>query len=217
MRERDSDALSVDHIAAVYEALKGTAKACFRALREHPGLPETEACEEGFRRECKGLLGEIYNLLSRVSLKSHFTDRERMRCMAEVGFLLEPHAGGPIPDSNDLVALALILGVALVLPLSARVGLGFALVIASIMYTAVLTPIVLAHQWPAVAPGPGRGKIAVAFPALSGLIAAALGIGISVRVDSEFVRPRNALRRQAVTSVCRRRTSASAERHHGAG
>lgn len=104
--------------------------------------------------------------------------------MAELGFLLEPHAGGPIPDSNDLVALALVLGVALVLPLSARVGLGFALVIASIMYTAVLTPIVLAHQWPAVAPGPGRGKIAVAFPVLSGLIAAALGIGISVTWNS---------------------------------
>jgi hypothetical protein len=180
LRERDSGTLSVDRVTQVYEALKGNAKSCFREMRDHPDEPETEARAQAFRRECKELLMQIYTLLSRVSLKSHFTDRERIKSMAKIGFVLEPDEGGPLPDPNDLVALGLVLGVVLIVPLSARLGAERALMIGVITYTAVLIPILIANRYPEFALNPGRGTPAVAFPVVSGFVAAAIGMVFAV-------------------------------------
>jgi hypothetical protein len=180
LKERESDERSVDRVEAAYEALKGDAKVCFAAMRNQPGAAETGAREEAFRGECKELLGRIYDLLSRVSLQSHFSDRTRIECMAEIGFRLTSCDGGPIPDANDLVALAMVVGAALILPLSAQVGVGRALVIATVMYTAVLIPILLAHKYPRFATRHTSRTPAVAFPVVSGLIAAAIGLVVFV-------------------------------------
>jgi len=184
LRERDSDKLSVHYVTEAYEALKGDAKVCFKARREHPGAPETEAREAAFRRECKALLGHLYDLLSRLSLKSHLTERERIKCMAELGFLLEPREGGPVPDMNDLVALALVLSAVLIVPLSLRLDLNRALLIGVITYTAVLIPILIANRFPEFARKAGGGTPAIAFPVVSGIIAGAVGMVFSVVSNS---------------------------------
>jgi hypothetical protein len=184
LRERDSDKLSVERISEAYEALKGDAKVCLRALRTRPSDPETEGREAAFRRDCKELLWHIYNLLSRVSLKSHFTDRERVRRMAELGFSIEPREGGPTPDPNDLVALALVLGAVLIVPLSRKLGVDRALLIGVITYTVVLLPIVLASRWPEFALKPGGASPALAFPVVAAVLAVVIGILFSVASNS---------------------------------
>jgi hypothetical protein len=184
LRERDSDKLSVERITEAYEALKADAKVCLRALRTRPADPETEGCEAAFRRDCKELLWHIYNLLSRVSLKSHFTDRERVRCMAELGFSVEPREGGPTPDPNDLVALAVVLGAVLIVPLSVNLGLSRALFIGVVTYTAVLVPIVLANRFPGFARKSERATPALAFPAVAAVLAGAIGMIFSVAMNS---------------------------------
>jgi hypothetical protein len=184
LRERDSNTLSAHHANEAYEALKADAKVCFKAKREQPGTPETEAREAAFRRECKALLGHLYDLLSRVSLKSHFTDRERIKCMAEIGFQLEPREGGPTPDMNDLVALALLLSAVLVVPLSLRLDLNRALLVGVITYTAVLIPILIANRYPEFARKAAGATPALAFPVVSGIIAGAIGMVFSVASNS---------------------------------
>ena len=106
----------------------------------------TSAREEEFRRNCKALLEQIYNLLARVSLKSHYSDSERIKCIGEIGFELEPIPGGPTPDADEMVALAAIIAAIIILPLWSITGdliktvaVGFA------MFSAVLAPIFLAH------------------------------------------------------------------------
>jgi hypothetical protein len=184
LRERDGATLSVDRVLGAFEALKADARVCFAALRERPGAPETEARKAEFRRNCGELLVHVYDLLSRVSLKSHFTERERIACMGEIGFRLTPPEGGPIPDVNDLVWLAIVLAGVLLLPLSVRLGVNRGLMIVTMMYAAVLVPILIAHRYPGFAAQPERNTPAVAFPVVSGLAAAVLAGVIAVAWQS---------------------------------
>lgn len=186
LKERDSDRRSSEHVKGAYEAFKGDAKTCFKALREQPGHEETQQREERFRYECKRLLDAIYALVSRVSLQSHYSDRERVASFEELGFRIKPRQGGPVPDSNDVICLLILLGMVVILPLSQIEGVGFgkALMIGGIYFAATLTPLLLAAHCPVFAMGRGTRTPAVACPVVSGLIAVALGFAISMGSNS---------------------------------
>ncbi len=180
LKERDGVTSSIAAVKDKFEALQGDAKACFEALREAPDEPESEARQEAFRQNCKALLDQIYDLLSRVSLHAHFSERERVREMNQLGFGLKLDWGGPVPGYNDLLWLAMILGLLLVLPLSGSVGLGKALTIGGKMFVTVLTPLVLVSQFPNLAQKADNGLPSITFPVLSAVIAMLLGMAISV-------------------------------------
>ena len=180
LKERDGVTSSVAAVREKYEALQGDAKACLEALREAPNEPESAAREEVFRQNCKALLNQIYDLLSRVSLHAHYSERERVREMNQLGLGLKLDWGGPVPGTNDLVWLAMILGLLQVLPLSGYVGLGKAIVIGGTMFFTVLTPLVLVSRYPNLAAKAENGLPTITFPVLSAAIAMLLGMVISV-------------------------------------
>ena len=184
LKERDSEMLSVDRVTETYEALKGNARECFAGRGSQSGIAETQKRNEAFRGECKELLVAIYDLLSRVSLKSHFTDSERIKCAAEIGFKLERRPGGPVPDSNDLIALALVLSGVCLLPLSTRVGFGRAAMITGIIFAAVLIPILIADRFPRFAFSRNGYSPSVAYPFASGLTVAVITATISITFSS---------------------------------
>jgi hypothetical protein len=180
VRELGSEKRSCEQVEEAYEALKGDAKTCFKALREQPGHEETQLREERLRRDCKALLERIYALLSRVSLHSHYSARERVASLRDIGFQVEPRQGGPVPDSNDVIWLLMLIGAVVILPLWQRLGFGRALAIGGVYFTAVLTPLLLAAYCPTFAMGRGARTPAIACPVVSGVIAAIVGIVISV-------------------------------------
>jgi len=173
---------TVDKVQNAYGALKGDAKTCFQAMCQEPDQPETVKREADFRVNCKALLILIYNLLSRISLHSHYSDHERAKCMAEIGFRLKPHENGPIPDANEMITLSVILAFVLVLPLSGipKLGFGGGLTIGCIIYGAVLTPIMIAYWFPRFAMANRRGIPGIDFVAVCGVVAALLGFTIGV-------------------------------------
>lgn len=186
LRERDGSTLSVDVVRQNHEALEGDAKACFEAMREAPEEPETAAREEAFRRNCKDLLERIYDLLSRVSLHAHYSERERVLAMNQLGFRLALDEVGPIPGHNDLLWLAVIIAVSFVFPLArySGVGGGRAIVIGLIMFITVLTPLVLASKFPRLAAPSDSGAPAITFQAVAGCVAMALGALVSIAYHS---------------------------------
>jgi len=184
LKERDSDILSVDRVTETFEALKGNARECLAGRRSQLSGSEIKKREDAFRGECKELLVAIYDLLSRVSLKSHFTESERIKCAAEIGFKLEQRPGGPVPDSNDLITLGLVLSGVCLLPLSYRVGFGRAVMITVIIFTAVLVPILIADRLPRLAFRRNGFSLPVAYPFVSGLTVMALTVTISTVYSS---------------------------------
>jgi hypothetical protein len=180
LKECDRDILTVTRVKEAYEALKGDARTYFRALHAHPDEEETKVREAAFQAECKELLSHIYNLLSRVSLKSHHTDRDRIACMSAIGFQLTPRASGPVPVGDDLAALALILGVALAVPLAHYIGFIRAIGITATVYAVGLIPILIAYKFPKWVRLPSSHAPAVAFPFVSGLMAWICGFAITL-------------------------------------
>jgi hypothetical protein len=182
LKERDGTTLTVAVVNERYEALEGDAKSCFQALREAADEPETADREAAFRCECKALLEQIYDLLSRVSLKSHYSDRERVQAMNRLGFMISPQPTAHIPGHNDLVWLVIILGLVQVLPLHLFAGIPFvrAVIIGATMFVCVLTPLILLGKFPGLAAKAENGAPAITFPFLSAAIAMGLGVLISV-------------------------------------
>ncbi len=179
LKDRETATLSADSVEQAYGSLRGDAKLCFDAMRANLEAPETKAREDTFRQNCKNLLIQIYDFLSRVSLHSHYTDRERVASMRRMGFQLSLHKKSPIPDLNELVCLGIILAAVVVFPLGIVLGFGRAVAIAAIVFSAVLTPILIAHKIPRVTRTWRGPAPAVAFPALSGLVAVIVGLAIS--------------------------------------
>ena len=184
LKERDSTQLSIEVVKKNYEGFQGNAKACFEAMRKFPEAPETAVQEETFRRDCKELLEGIYDLLSRVSLHSHYSDRERVRAMNQIGFRLGVDEAGPIPNHNDLVWLAMILAAVFVLPLALYIGPGKAVMIGAIMFTTVLTPILLANNFPNLAAKPDSTTPAISLPVISFFMAIFFGFLISITYNA---------------------------------
>ena len=175
--EPDKEQRSVEFVKATYLALIGEAKACFTALHgvDADKNPEISVQNEAFRAKCKQLLLAIYGLISAISLLAHYSDDERVKEMGRIGFQLEPAQDSPVPGPNEVLALVIIFGTALVLPLSSRMGLPRALLVGSMMLTAVLTPILLARFFPRFAARGGGHAPPIAFPVVAGATAAFLG------------------------------------------
>ena len=173
---------TVDKVKKAYDALKGDAKTCFQAMCQEPDQQETAKREADFRVNCKALLILIYDLLSRISLHSHYSDHERAKRMGEIGFRLKPRENGPIPDANEMVTLGVIFSFVLVLPLSGnpRLGFGGGLTIGCIIYGAVLTPIMIAYWFPRFAMANRRGIPGIDFVVVCGFVATLLGFTIGL-------------------------------------
>lgn len=186
LKESESNKRSAVVVREAYDALKGDAATCFTELRDHPDQRETVSRDARFRRDCAALLKMMYALLSRVSLHSHYSDRDRVTYMGQIGFQLRRRVGGPIPDPDETLWLGIILGFAVILPmwLWARVGVVGAVMVASIFFTAVVTPILIAAENLQFAMKRGDRIPAIAFPVVSGLVAAVLGIMINLCVWS---------------------------------
>ncbi len=186
LRESDSELRSVDAVKNGYYNLTPDARVCFSELRLIAGEKnvELENREAEFRKNCRTLLHKIYSLLAGVSLHSHYSDRDRVQKFGKLGFKLYTQAAGPLPNSNDMLILSLIMCTILVMPLAYKLGVIKAVMIGLIMLSAVLTPIILAHVCPNISGRNQRNKADiepkqyipnVIYPLLSASLAALLG------------------------------------------
>ncbi len=171
--------LAVDVLLSRYNDLLPKARYYFSAKKGEVNLQQDElkSLDDDFRGYCKEILEECYKLLSRISLHSHYTDHERVRCFNKIGFDLKENESGPIPDLNDMLLLILLLGVVIVLPLSQPAGILKAVMIGGILLSAILTPIMLAHLYPGLSSSSPATHYSpnLVFPVLSGLAAAGIG------------------------------------------
>jgi hypothetical protein len=178
LMDESGDNHAVDVLLTRYNDLLPKARYYFSASddQEKTDPEELQNLEEDFRGYCKEILEECYKLLSRISLHTHYTDRERVRCFNKIGFNLKENESGPIPDLNDLLVLILLLGVFIVIPLSQPSGMLKALMIGGILLSAILTPVVIARIFPSLrSSSPRRYSPNLAFPVVSGIAAAAIG------------------------------------------
>ncbi len=187
--EPEKDERFVDVITARYKALSIEAKSCFAALRvAGADVDESVAqLQETFRAHCKAFLDLLYRLTSGISLLAHYSDGDRIREMSRLGFKLEQGNSSPVPGPNEVLALVIILGTVIVLPLSTRMGMARALFVGSMMMTAVLVPIFLARVFPKLTHRGETHAPPIAFPVIAGVVAAAAGALIMVLMN--FVQP----------------------------
>jgi hypothetical protein len=179
LREPGSEKLTADRVREAHEALKGDARTCLSALRNAPGAEETQLREARFRQECKMLLDAIYCLLARIALRSYYSFNDATAAVRGAGFHIQTSTA-PLPNKNDLVALVLLLFLVTTIPLGYRVGFGRAAMVTLVYLLAILTPIYLAAEWPnLLRRAPGKLP-PIAFPLLTGLVAAALGFVVTV-------------------------------------
>lgn len=186
--EPDEDQRAVESVKATYESLISEAKTCFALSRmgDAENNPAFAKQAEMFRVRCKELLLAIYGLISAISLLAHYSDDERVKEMARLGFQLEATEDSPVPGPNEVLALTIILATALVLPLSSRMGVWRAVFVGAMMLTAILTPIVLARFFPRFARRGGDHAPAIAFPVVSGIIAASVGALIMLAMNALY-------------------------------
>lgn len=194
LMDESGDHQAVNVLLDRYSDLLPKARYFFNAERGEENLEpdELKSLEDDFRGYCKEILEECYKLMSRISLHSHYTDHERVRCFNKIGFALKESESGPIPDLNDLLMLMLILGVLIVIPLSQPAGPLKALMIGGILLSAVLTPVVLVRVFPSLNSSSRARHYSpnLAFPVLSGLTAAAVGFLI-LSLAGGFLPPDN--------------------------
>jgi hypothetical protein len=179
LREPGSEKLTVERVREAYEALKGDARTCLAALRNAPGVEETQLRDVRFRQECKMLLEAIYCLLARIALRSHYSFNDATAAVRKAGFHIQTSTA-PLPNKNDLVALVLLLFLVTTIPLGYRVGFGRAAMITIVYLLSILTPIYLAAEWPNLLRRTPGKLPPIAFPLVTGLIAAALGFVVTV-------------------------------------
>ncbi|MCK5667368.1 MAG: hypothetical protein KAI17_27965, partial [Thiotrichaceae bacterium] len=198
LKESETEARSVDAVKDIYRNIVVDARVYFSDLRLHNNekTTELEQREMELRNNCKILLEKVYALLACVSLHSHYSDRERIFKFDKLGFKLISE-NGPIPNSNDLLYLAIIMGIVLVLPLAYKLGLVKAIMIGTIMFSAVLTPIILAHLCPKICGSNADNEHNqyhylpnIKFPLLAGIMAAFLGFMIFF-IGGQFLEPSN--------------------------
>lgn len=188
LREPDSEMRSADSVKEMRRNLMSDAQVLFNQLRASNGDKSDELIEREnvFRTNCCVLLKKIYTVLAGISLHSHYSDNERIRQFGEYGFELEHESSGPLPDANDMLMLAIILCTIIVLPLAMKLGLIRALSIGTMMFSAVLAPVMLARFCPGLSDSTARRYCPnLIYPLFSALLAAALGFLIYV-ISSQF-------------------------------
>jgi hypothetical protein len=191
LKEPDSNRRSVNVVKEMQRDLITDAHLYFEQLRrpENQDDDELNHREGEFRLNCRALLRKIYSLLAAISLHSHYSDNERINKLGAFGIKLEPEPGGPMPDANDMLILAIILCVVLVVPLGLRIGAAKAIMIGAIILSAVLTPVILARFCPKIRkPTTARYAPNVVYPILSGIVAATVGFLI-ILFSEPFIEP----------------------------
>lgn len=191
LKEADSERRSVDVVKEMQQNLVADARVCFDKLRKNNGKKNEELTnrEAVFRSHCCDLLKKIYSLLAGISLHSHYSDTDRIAQFGKLGFHLEVEGTSPLPNSNDMLMLTIILCTVIVFPLAYKLGLIKAIMIGAIMFSAVLSPIVLARVCPKMCDltlkryGPN-----VVYPLLSGVLAAFLGF-LVFYLGGQFLTP----------------------------
>jgi hypothetical protein len=171
---------SFDKLEARFNAIKSDAKICLKQSRLPPS-DATMAREDAFKQNCNDFLTHIYNFLSRVSLHSHYGEEERINGMKDFGFILPARKQAALPDANDLIMLVLVLSGVLIIPLSLFLGISKAVIIGAVVYSAILIPIYLAHQSPALKKKVTKYKIPdIRLPIASALSAMLFGMVVIV-------------------------------------
>jgi len=191
LKEPDSNRRSVNVVKEMQRDLITDAHLYFEQLRrpENQDDDELNQREAEFRVNCRALLRKIYSLLAAISLHSHYSDNERINKFGAFGIKLEQAPGGPMPDANDMLILAIILCAILVVPLGLRIGAAKAIMIGAIMLSAVLTPVVLARFCPKIRKPTNAGYAPNAvYPILSGIVAATVGFLI-ILFSEPFIEP----------------------------
>ena len=191
LRDPDSDLRSVDEVKNMRRRLLGDALVCLGQLRTLDGDKSDELVEREneFRANCGILQKKLYTLMAGVSLHSHYSDNERVRKFREIGFELEPKPSGPLPDANDMLMLVLILCGIIVVPLSFKLGPVKATMIGAMMFSAVISPVLLARFCPGLCDAATRRYAPnLVYPIASTLLAAALGFLI-ILAANQFLPP----------------------------
>ena len=147
--EVDRKVRSFDKLTHTFNALReGDAHLCLAVKRPEMTDDERVQLEARFRRDVKVLLWSIYAMLGRISLLAHIEECERVRDLNAMGFALEPRRSPPVPQLADLVALAALLIIVWMVPMSTRLGVERAATIGLIIYLTVLSPALLAYFVP---------------------------------------------------------------------
>lgn len=186
LRDPDSDLRSVDEVKNMRRRLLGDALVCLGQLRTLDGDKSDELVEREneFRANCGILQKKLYTLMAGVSLHSHYSDNERVRKFREIGFELEPKPSGPLPDANDMLMLVVILCGIIVVPLSFKLPLVWATMIGGMIFSAAISPIVLARFCPGLCDSATRRYAPnLVYPIASALLAAVLGFLIFLAAD----------------------------------
>lgn len=193
LKEPDSEQRSVDVVKEMQKNLMADARVYFGVMRDDPDATSRKMAdrEAVFRNNSCELLNKIYALLAGISLHSHYSDNERVTQFGNMGLKLESESNAPLPDSNDMFMLTLILCTFLVFPLAYNLGVVKAIMIGAIMLSAVLSPVILARLCPGVS-NYKRKRYApnVIYPLFSGLLAAFLGFAI-FSISGLFIEPSN--------------------------
>lgn len=191
LKEPDSNRRSVDVVKEIQQHLVADARVCLDKLRLNSGEKSEDLTkrESEFRDNCSDLLLKIYSLLAGISLHSHYSDTDRVKQFGRLGFKLKAEGITPLPNPNDMLMLTIILCTVIVFPLAYKLGLVKALMIGSIMFSAVMTPILLTRFCPQMRDislkqyGPN-----VVFPLFSGLIAAFIAFMVFY-IGGQFLEP----------------------------
>ena len=191
MKEADSEERTVDVVKQMQKNLMSDARVYFGELRDDPDATSRRMAnrEAVFRNNCRELLNKIYALLAGISLHSHYSDNERVTQFGQMGFAFESESKTPLPDSNDMIMLTLILCTVLVFPLAYKLGVVKAIMIGTIMLSAVLSPVILARLCPGIGDYKRKRYTPnVIYPLFSGVLAACLGFVI-LSLSGQFIEP----------------------------
>ena len=193
LKESDSEQRTVDVVKEMKKNLMGDARTYFNELRYDPDATSRRMANRDavFRHSCHELLNKIYALLAGISLHSHYSENERITQFSKMGFRMGIESSTPLPDSNDMIMLTLILTTVLILPLAYKLDPVTAIMIGAIMLSAVLSPVLLARLCPRVS-NHSRNRYGpnVAYPLLSGGLAVCFGFiifsigGLFIEIDS---------------------------------
>ena len=107
---------------ALHTALERKHRSIKEGIRELYATvsPTTSAYEIGkqkLRDDCQTLLDSLYQLISRVALVAFKTRPRRIVFLRALGFRIPPASGGPLPSSNEMAWLLLLMLMLLCVPL----------------------------------------------------------------------------------------------------
>ncbi len=126
------------------------------------------------------MLENVYTLLSRVALHAIFNDADRTQFYGEIGFKISDDVTAPFPEADEIIALCGILSLVAVFPFTVIMGFWKALGLTVLIFSIVMAPIILAHEFPEMARKSKGSLPNLLFPTVSGLVAVIAGFVATV-------------------------------------